>query len=64
MVHCIYRGVTGYYLIKSVIVFVLIKNVDPYEMPYYVAYYAAFHLGLLCLSKQALRSHKYTECYM
>ena len=51
MVHCVYRGVTGYnFQQKSIffslkIVFVLANSVDPDEMPHY----AAFHLGLHCL---------------
>ena len=51
------NGVTDYnFQIKlhfSEIVFVLANSVDPDEM----LHYAAFHLGLHCLPKYALRSH-------
>ena len=39
------------------IVFVLANSVDLDEMPHY----AAFHLGLHCLSKYAFRSHYNTK---
>ena len=50
MVHCIYRGVTGYSFQMKIafhslkFVFILANTVDPDEMPYDVA----FHLGLHC----------------
>ena len=61
MVHCIYRGVTGYkFQIKIVllllkIVFILANSVDLDEMPHY----AAFHLGLHCLPECSFRSLYY-----
>ena len=50
MVHCIYRGVTGYsFQMETVFhslkfIFIFANSVDPDEMPHDVA----FHLGLHC----------------
>ena len=51
IVHCIYLGVSGYYLKNIVfdlkIFFTLTNSVEPDEM----THYAAFHLGLHCLQR-------------
>ena len=58
MVHCIYRGVTGYniqiklYFSCLKITFVLVNSADPDEM----LHCAACHLGLGCLPKYPFRS--------
>ena len=62
MVHYINRGFTCNTFqtkISLKIVFVLTNRVDPDEMPLG----AAFHQGLHCLPKCAIRSHWYTKGY-
>ena len=54
MVSCMIRGVTGYNFFLALKFFLVLANsVDPDEMPHY----AAFHLGLYCLTKYAFLSH-------
>ena len=62
MVHCLYRGVTGYhfkiilhFFLSLKVVFVLANNADPGEMPRY----AAFHPFLHCLPNYALNRYQY-----
>ena len=48
MVHCIYRGVTGYYHIFCIalkIIFVSANNVDRDEMSHYSAHHLGLHIG-------------------
>ena len=63
MVHCVYRGVTGYnfqviiVFLSLKIVFGLANSVDPDEMRHNYNNNVAFHPDLHCLPKCAFSSH-------
>ena len=62
IVHCTYLGVSGYNFFNNCIflsenLFTFTNSVDPYEMQHY----AAFHLGLHCLTKYPFRGFPYTK---
>ena len=55
MVHCIYLGVSGYFLSEDL--FTLTNSVDPDEMQHN----AAFHLGLYFLYRYPFRGFPYSK---